>query len=94
MEDVEKFKQLILPVLNRYLIKRAAIFGSFAKGTATAGSDIDLLIEPGLGFTLFNMLALENEISDIVKRKVDVVEYSALKHSITTEVLSSAISIL
>ena len=94
MEDVEKFKQLILPVLNRYLIKRAAIFGSFAKGTATAGSDIDLLIEPGLGFTLFNMLALENEISDIVKCKVDVVEYSALKHSITTEVLSSAISIL
>jgi predicted nucleotidyltransferase len=94
MEDVEKYKELILPILERYLIKRAAIFGSFAKNTATRNSDVGLLIEPGLGFTLFKMLILEEEISNVVNRKVDLVEYSAIKASIKNDVLASAISIL
>ena len=94
MEELEKYQQLILPVLKRYFIKRAAIFGSFAKGNINANSDVDLLIEPGNGFTIFKMLKLEEEISGLVKRKVDLVEYSALKPSIRKEVLLSAITIL
>jgi predicted nucleotidyltransferase len=94
MEEIEKYKKLILPVLKRYLIQRAAIFGSLAKDELNAESDIDLLIEPGKDFTLFKMLALEQEISDITKRRTDLVEYSAIKPSIKNEVLLSAISIL
>jgi len=94
MQEIEKYKQLILPVLKRYLIKRAAIFGSLAKGRMKADSDVDLLIEASDGFTLFNMLKLEEEISELTKRKVDLVEFSALKTSIRAEVLSSAITIL
>ena len=94
MEQLEQYQQLILPVLKRYFIKRAAIFGSFAKGDVNVNSDVDLLIEPGNGFTIFKMLKLEEEISDLIKRKVDLVEYSALKSSIREEVLLSAITIL
>ena len=94
MEDIEYYRQLILPILKRYLITRAAIFGSLAKGKNSENSDIDLLIETGSGFTLFNMLKLEEEISEIIKRKVDLVEYSAIKPSIRKEVLLSAITIL
>jgi len=43
---------------------------------------------------MFKMLALEEEISGLLKRKVDVVEYSALKPSIKKEVLLSSIAIL
>ena len=94
MEELEQYRQLILPVLKRYFIKRAAIFGSFAKGNVNAHSDVDLLIEPDKGFTIFKMLRLEDEISELIKRKVDLVEYSALKPSIRKEVLLSAITIL
>lgn len=94
MEEIDQFQEVLLPVLKRYLIKRAAIFGYYAKGTTTAISDMDLLIEPEPGFTMFNMLKLEEEISDLLKLKVDLVEYSALKPSIRNEVLSSAITIL
>jgi predicted nucleotidyltransferase len=94
MKEVEKYKKLILPVLERYFIKRAAIFGSLAKNELKSGSDIDLLIEPGKDFTLFKMLELEREISDITKRRVDLVEFSAIKPSIKNEVLLSSISIL
>jgi predicted nucleotidyltransferase len=94
MEQLEQYQQLILPILKRYFIKRAAIFGSFAKGQVNANSDVDLLIEPGEGFTIFKMLKLEEEISELIKRNVDLVEYSALKPSIRKEVLLSAINIL
>ena len=94
MEEPEQYQQLILPVLKRYFIKRASIFGSFAKGDVNVNSDVDLLIEPGKGFTIFKMLKLEEEISGLLKRKVDLVEYSALKSSIREDVLLSAITIL
>jgi predicted nucleotidyltransferase len=94
MSELEEYQQLILPVLKRYFIKRAAIFGSLAKGTMNANSDVDLLIEAETGFTLFTMLNLEQEISDLINRKVDLVEYGALKASIKNEVLLSAITIL
>ena len=94
MQEIEQYQQLIIPVLKRYLIKRAAIFGSLAKGVLSADSDIDLLIEPWKNFTMFKMLQLENEIAELVNRKVDLVEYNALKPSIRNEVLQSAIVIL
>ena len=94
MQQLEQYQKLILPVLKRYFIKRAAIFGSFAKGTTTADSDLDLLIEPEKDFTIFKMIQLEDEISELLNRKVDLVEYSALKPSIKNEVMLSAITIL
>lgn len=94
MAQLEEYQQLMVPVLKRYFIKRAAIFGSLAKGDMTDDSDVDLLIEAESGFTLFNMLNLEQEISDLIHRKVDLVEYGALKASIKNEVLQTAIQIL
>jgi predicted nucleotidyltransferase len=94
MSELEQYQQLIVPVLKRYMIKRAAIFGSFAKGEANHHSDVDILIEPEKGFTIFKFLELEQEIGALINRRVDLVEYSAIKSSIREEVLMSAINIL
>ena len=37
------------PVLDRFGIDRAYVFGSTCRGRATPGSDIDLYVEPGVG---------------------------------------------
>jgi uncharacterized protein len=94
MQELNPYLNKIAVVLKRYEIKRASLFGSFSKGTQTDKSDIDLLIEPGKNFTLFNLLKLEEELKELTNRKVDLVEFSAIKGSIKNEVLSSAISIL
>ncbi|WP_299289923.1 nucleotidyltransferase domain-containing protein [uncultured Mucilaginibacter sp.] len=94
MQQLEHYQQIIVPVLKKFNIKRASIFGSIAKGLETNTSDLDLLIEPEAGFTLFTLIALENEITHLTKRKIDIVEFGALKPSIKTEVLQSAIAIL
>jgi predicted nucleotidyltransferase len=48
MQELEKYKLLILPVLKRYFIKRAAIFGSIVSAAtiyATVKSDLPVLKE-------------------------------------------------
>jgi len=90
----ESLKQAILLVLKQRPIKRAAIFGSFARGEEREDSDIDLLIEYSAQQTLFDLLRLENELSEATSRKVDIVEYAAIKSTIKERILSQAITIL
>ena len=42
---IEEIKERIIPILGRSGIKKAAIFGSLAKGKAKTSSDIDILVE-------------------------------------------------
>ena len=44
MHDIITIKKIIGPIAKSYGIKRIYLFGSYAKGTATRNSDIDLLI--------------------------------------------------
>lgn len=41
---VEELKSIIIPVLQRFGVTKAILFGSYAKGTVTEQSDVDLLI--------------------------------------------------
>jgi predicted nucleotidyltransferase len=90
----ESLKQTILSVIKKQPIQRAAVFGSFARGEEHAQSDIDLLIEYSTRHTLFDILRLENELSEATSRKVDIVEYAAIKPTIKERILSQAITIL
>jgi predicted nucleotidyltransferase len=94
MPDFEQYKDEIRLLLKQYEIKHASLFGSFSKGEEHAHSDIDLLIETGENFTLFDMLALEDNLQALTHRKVDLVEYSAIKSSIKERVLKEAVQIL
>ena len=90
----ESLKQTILGVLKKQPIQRAAVFGSFARGEEQANSDIDLLIEYSTRHTLFDILRLENELSQATSRKVDIVEYASIKPTIKKKILEQAIAIL
>ena len=92
--NFEKLKRNILGVIANYPVKRAAVYGSFARGDSTDGSDVDLLIETSKPVTIFQILQLEIDISEITRRKTDIVEYAAIKDSIRERVLAEAIQIL
>lgn len=91
---LDTFKEQIRGILNKYPISKAAVFGSFARGEENNSSDIDLLIETSKPISMFAILKMERELGLIMKRKIDIVEYSAIKRSIKQNVLSEAIPIL
>ncbi|MBQ7802335.1 nucleotidyltransferase domain-containing protein [Candidatus Saccharibacteria bacterium] len=47
MLTVERIKEVVSRVGEKYGIKSAYLFGSYAKGTATEDSDVDLIIDKG-----------------------------------------------
>ena len=89
-----KLKKLIAGILDKYPVAKAALFGSFARGEATRNSDIDILIETSEPISLFTILKIELELKKATKRKIDIVEYSAIKPSIRETILRDAISLL
>jgi len=75
-------------------VRRAAVFGSFARGEETQESDLDLLIEVVSGMTLFDLLRIEEELGALTNRKVDLVDYQAVKHVLRDSVFSATIPLL
>ncbi len=94
MIDLDSIKPLLLSVLEKYPVSRAAVFGSFSRNQQNSLSDVDLLVEFEKSVSIFDFLRMENELTKSVSRKVDVVEFSAIKSSIRNQVLDEAIKIL
>ncbi len=83
----------ILPILKRYRVKRAAIFGSFARGETKEGSDIDLLIEFEGESSLLDLVSLKLDLEEALGRNVDVVTYNALHSSLKNLILREQVVI-
>jgi uncharacterized protein len=67
---------------RRYPIQSLAVFGSFARGDAGEASDIDILVEFNRPVSLSAFLALEEELTTLSGRKVDLISRAAFKPNI------------
>jgi predicted nucleotidyltransferase len=73
-------------------IRKLSLFGSMLKGTARPDSDVDLLVEFETGFTpgLIRLAGMENELSDMLGRKVDLRTPADLSRHFRDEVVRAA----
>jgi len=92
--NVEEIKKKIIPILKRYGVKRAGIFGSVARGETTEESDIDILVEIDARISLLDFAGLKLELEEALGRRVDLGEYSVIKPIIREQILSEEVSIL
>lgn len=93
MISIETIKEAILPVLVSHQIKRAGIFGSVATGEATDESDIDILIELDTKIGLLEFIGIKHKLEDLLGKKVDLVEYAALKSRLRERILAEEIQV-
>jgi len=84
----QEIKRKILPILRRYDVARAAIFGSFARGESTERSDIDLLVEFKGQKSLLDLAGLKIALEELLKTKVDVLTYNSLHPLLKDRILS------
>ncbi|KKP36331.1 hypothetical protein A2483_02320 [Candidatus Peregrinibacteria bacterium RIFOXYC2_FULL_33_13] len=75
---IQHIKVRILPILKKEGVEKAAIFGSFARGTNKAKSDIDLLVKLKKNKSLLDLVGLKIELEQKLGRKVDVITYNSL----------------
>lgn len=80
------------PTLSReYGVSKVAVFGSYVFGDFHDQSDIDILVEFKRSIGLFAFLRLEQHLSDILGRKVDLVTKSGIKPYLKKDIFRSAV---
>ncbi|MFH0797021.1 MAG: nucleotidyltransferase family protein [Candidatus Omnitrophota bacterium] len=93
-EKVEEIKKRIIPILRRYNVRRAGIFGSVVRGEEIEKSDIDVLVEIKERMSLLDFAGLKLELEEALGKKVDLGEYSTIKPIIKEQILSEEMAIL
>lgn len=69
------------------------VFGSWARGEAKPGSDIDILLKLDPGRSLLDMIAIEQDLEDFLGRKVDVLTEASISPYMRQQVLKDATSL-
>ena len=92
--SIEEIKSKIIPILKKNHVVRAGIFGSYARGEQKSDSDIDVLVEIPRAISLLDFIGLKHELEDALGKKVDLVEYGAIKPRIKKRVLKEEVRII
>ena len=70
---IEELRNVISPIARQHGVKSVSLFGSYSKGTAGAGNDVDLKIEKGQLKSLFQICGFRLAVEDALKVPVDLV---------------------
>ncbi len=82
----EEIKLIAKPIFEKYKIKKAYLFGSYARKEARVDSDIDIMIikENSNITTLLNLAEFEEELEKALNKKIDVI----IEETYTQEIMN------
>lgn len=78
---------------EQFGVRSLRIFGSWARGTATASSDVDLLVAFDGPTTAKRFYGLQLFLEDLLQRPVDLVTEQALRQELRPAVEADAITL-
>ncbi|OGK09968.1 hypothetical protein A2767_01850 [Candidatus Roizmanbacteria bacterium RIFCSPHIGHO2_01_FULL_35_10] len=94
MDEIKKIKPKIIPILKKYHVNRASLFGSLVRGEMKKNSDIDILVEVPKDKSLFEFMDIQFDLEDALNKKVDLVEYHLIKPRLKQLILKEQVRIL
>jgi uncharacterized protein len=93
--EIADIKKKIKPILKRHDVKKAAVFGSYARGDQKKKSDVDILVEYKKNDkSLFDFVGLKLDLEEKLNKKVDLVEYSTIRPRIKDRILKEQVIVL
>jgi predicted nucleotidyltransferase len=87
MNPLEQIRKHKAELANDYHVARLGVFGSVARGEATITSDVDILVEFTEDVDIFQFIKLQQYLSDLLGKKVDLVTPAALKPMIKDKII-------
>ncbi len=87
-----EYKGAILQLANKYKLGNVRVFGSTVRGEARLDSDLDILVHPQPGCSLFDIVGFENDTSHLLGgTRVDVISDRAIKEMLEPYILAEAV---
>ena len=78
-------------ISKKYFVDEIGLFGSFATNSATAKSDIDILVTFTEAISIFDYIELEDYLTGLLHQNVDLVTKKGLKQGIKNRILRNVI---
>lgn len=88
---IDEIRERIIPIAKRFDIQRVILFGSYARGEATAESDIDLIIELPEAVGLFRLAEIFDAIQAALDKNVDCLTENSIPLSLRFETLDDEV---
>ncbi len=93
--NVNKIKKQIVKTLKDHGVKKAGIFGSYARGEEKKNSDVDILVDvKGKRFSLLDLVKLEMLLKKILQKKVDLLTYNGISPYLKERILAEEVRII
>lgn len=86
-------RELIRQIVLSHRSSNPRVFGSVIRGTDTESSDLDLLVDPLPGVTLFDLGAIQIELEESLGISVDVLTPKDLPRKFRDQVLGEALPV-
>lgn len=86
-------REEILRIAARHGARDLRLFGSLARGEARADSDVDILVKLDPGYSLLDLIAIKQDLEDLLECHVDVVTEAAISPYIREQVLKNAVNL-
>lgn len=91
-QSILSIRKKASPIFKKYGVRKAAIFGSYARGEAKAKSDVDVLIDIK-PITFVKFFGLKEDLEKKIGKEVDLVTLRALHPLIHDQVMKEKIAI-
>lgn len=92
-QALQQHRAAIRRVVAVHRATNPRVFGSVLHGEDTEASDLDLLIDPTPGITLFDIGSIIHELEQLLGVSVDVLTPKALPMRFRDEVLAEAVPV-
>jgi len=93
-EEIKSISKIIRPILKKYNVKKAGIFGSYSRGSQNKKSDVDILVEIGEEADLLDLIRLKMTLEKNLKKSVDLVEYDLIREELREKILDEEVSVI
>ena len=90
----QHINNIIITTLKDFDPIRIGIFGSYARNEQKKNSDIDILVKFNKGITLLQLIRIENELSEKLGIKVDLVTEGALTNAKLKKAINEDLEII
>lgn len=76
---IDEIKKILQEILKNFSVKKAILFGSYAKNTPTPKSDIDLVIDSEGKLLNINFYGLLEDLIQKLEKNIDLFEISEIQ---------------